>query len=143
MSGTEIFLSLLTTQLFVLIIIRCTRWLSRPLSRDEYELWTSDALQRLYYERLKKQFNRFRAQIPQIDSIVEHDEEYLSIADLSAGRRNKRNMAIGLHYLECNEPLRQWVVFNIDMMPVECLSEIYKISRDLDLEFAENIVYNV
>lgn len=143
MSGTEVFISLLTTQLFVFGIYRFTQWLSRPLTRDEYDLWSSVALQRLYYERLKKQFNRFRAQIPQIDSIIERDEEYLAIAELAGGKRSNRNLAIGAHYLDCNEPLHQWAVLNMDILPNEVLSKIYKISRDLDREFAENIVYNV
>lgn len=143
MSGTEILSSLLATQLFVFTVHRITKWLGRPLSRDEYELWSSPSLQRLYFERLKKQFNRLRAKVPQIDSIIERDEEYLAIAELAASKRSNRNLAIGSHYLDCNQPLHQWAVFNMDILPNEALSDIYSLTRVLDREFTDQIVYNV
>lgn len=143
MSGTEIFSSMLVTQLFVFGLYRITQWLSRPLSREEYELWTSPSLQRLYYERLKKQFNRLRAKVPKLDSIIEHDEEYLAIAELAASKRSNRNLAIGSHYINCDQPLHQWVVLNVDLLPNEILADVYHEARVLDREFADQIVYNV
>ena len=134
--------SLVLTQLFVTFLYWITKWLSRPLRFEEYELWHSVELQRLYYERLKKQFNRLRAKVPKIDAIIEHDGEYLAIADLARNKRTKANLRIGNDYLHSGEPLYQWAVYNADQLPSEVLHDIYDGARELDEEFRDHIVYN-
>lgn len=130
-------------QLFLITVVFIISWLRRPLKRSEYELWHCPRLQRLYYERLKKQFNRLRAQVPKLDSIIESDVEYKSIVALAASKRTPANIAIGSYYIECNEPLHQWAVCNTDIIPNEVLGDVYHIATVLDKEFENNIVYNL
>lgn len=142
MSTITLVTSLVLTQAFVAFLYWITKWLSRPLCFEEYELWQSVPLQRLYYERLKKQFNRLRAQVPRVDSIIEHDGEYLAIAELASNKRTKDNLRIGNDYLHSGGPLYQWAIYNSDQLPNEILHDIYKAARELDVELLDNIVYN-
>ena len=134
---------LIATQLYLVATVLIIKWLRQPLKREEYELWHCPRLQRLYYERLKKQFNRLRAKVPKLDSIIEDDVEYKSIVALAASKRTPVNLAIGAHYIESIEPLYQWAVCNTDIIPNEVLGDVYHIADALDKEFANNIVYNL
>lgn len=131
------------TQLYLIATAVIITWLRKPLQRDEYELWHCPRLQRLYFERLKKQFNRLRAQVPKLDAIIEDDVEYKAIVALAASKRTHVNLAIGSHYIESIEPLHQWAVCNTDIIPNEVLGDVYHATTVLDKEFANNIVYNL
>ncbi len=134
---------LIATQLYLVATVLIIKWLRKPLKREEYELWHCPRLQRLYYERLKKQFNRLRAKVPKLDSIIEDDVEYKSIVALAACERTPVNLAIGAYYIESIEPLYQWAVCNTDIIPDDVLGDAYRIADALDKEFANNIVYNL
>lgn len=134
---------LIVTQLFLMSVFALVWWLRQPIAHEEYELWHSASLQRLYYERLKKQFNRLRAQVPKLDSIVESDVDYKAIVELAVNKRTAANLVVGEYYLASDQPLHQWVVCNIDKLPSDLLHDIYHATRTLDKEFVNNIVYNI
>lgn len=123
-----------------LFVIRKLEVLSDSLIPD---ILNDRYLRRYNYNLVKKQLNRLRANIPQIDSIVERSEYYTTIVKLSDDFGEDENGDVVLDIILSNTPVFDFLEINKHLLSKDVLNDCQLEAVLLDADYRETRVLTV
>ena len=134
---------LIATTIFVLLLVYIITRLRAWSESRTNDLMSNRHLRRYNYNIVKKQLNRLRANIPALDSMVEHSTLYEKVVCRADNFGITATGSIDVDGILTNTPVRDFIHIHLHDIPLELVSKCYDEAHELDIKYCQARVLSI